>query len=103
MGIKFKFGHIGTQCLLGAVLMITASTNTLGLQSSSVSLLDHKQLGSIDYLLISPVNLEPRRISQRKPTCTPGFSCSTSHKVTNRVSGKEAVRFALFMGAGSIN
>lgn len=102
MGTKFNMGHISTQILLGAVLMITASANTLGLQSIAGSSLDREMSGSAGYLLISPVGIESPINAQRKPSCTPGFSCTAIQKVTNRVSKKEAVRFALLIGASSI-
>lgn len=100
MGKKQHFQHIGSQSVIGLVMLITASTTALGTTS------EYPNRGTLngfetsvqqERILITAV----QEVSQRKPACTPGFVCNAPSDGVQRVSRRQALQFALLIGTGA--
>ncbi|MCW8906294.1 MAG: hypothetical protein OQL28_03515 [Sedimenticola sp.] len=100
MGKKQHFQHIGSQSVMGLVMLITASTTALGTTSgiSTRVALDRFETAVQQELVIAAGGNEA---IQRRPACTPGFVCNAPSDGVQRVSRRQALQFALLIGTGA--
>lgn len=98
MGKKPHFQHIGSQSVIGLIMLITASTTALGTTSKfppqTASLNDAQMAAQQEQAFAGAV-------AQRKPSCTPGFVCNAPKSDAQRVSRLQALQFALLIGTGT--
>lgn len=101
MGKKQHFQHIGSQSVIGLVMLITASTTALGTTSEFLSGMAGPEglQTAMQQEQVMPV--AERDTQLRKPSCTPGFSCNAPRNQSQRVSRLQALQFALLIGAGT--
>lgn len=101
MGKKQHFQHIGSQSVIGLVMLLTASTTALGTTSvfpSSVHGPEGLQTAMQQEQILSVVE---HNSPLRKPSCTPGFTCNAPRNESQRVSRLQALQFALLIGTGT--
>jgi len=100
MGKKQHFQHIGSQSVIGLVMLITASTTALGTTSEFQN---RATLGGFETSVQQEQILATaaRETAQRRPACTPGFVCNAPIDGVQRVSRRQALQFALLIGTGA--
>ncbi|TVO76319.1 hypothetical protein [Sedimenticola selenatireducens] len=101
MGRLNRLNHIGSQTLAGLVLLATASTTTMGTTQNFESITaGYGYPATTSYLQERAVAESNPKIA-KLPKCTPGFSCKAPKNEAARVSRREALQFALLLGAGN--